>query len=506
MSTDPQQAPQPAPAQTSTADAGLLDELIKATPKTDQPVVRESLRELLKLVMDGVVTVPKNAAHAIDQQIADIDRTISAQLGRIVRHDRFQQLEGSWRGLSYLVHESRTGTNLKIRTLNASADEVKTDLSTASEFDQSGLFKHIYEGEIGIAGGTPYGAVVCDFNLSLDASDIDMARDLAGIGAAACCPFIMAPTPELFGLDSFQDLAGPRDLAKIFDSPRYDAWTSLRKHPDSRFLVMAMPRVLARRPYGSAESATKISQFHFEEFAVDDKGNPVATPSHDDFCWMNASYVLGSRLTDAFANTGWCTAIRGKENGGLVENLPTYKFTSDDGDLDVKCPTEIGITDRREKELSDLGFVPLVHYKNSDYAVFFGGETLQMPEAYEGPGADDANENAQIMARIPYVMVASRIAHYLKVGARDKVGSYMEAQDCEDWLNNWISAYVLEDEHGDAEQKAKYPLAEAKISVEAVPGQAGAFQAVAWLRPWLQMEELHGSVRMVTRLPGGGGS
>jgi type VI secretion system protein ImpC len=240
-----------------------------------------------------------------------------------------------------------------------------------------------------------------------------------------------------------------------------------------------------------------VEEFGFEEAPQDKKGRGKEM-GHDDYCWMNAAYVMGTTLTKAFAESGFCTAIRGAEGGGKVEGLPTHVFTSDSGDTDSKCPTEIGITDRREAELSKLGFLPLCHYKNTDYAVFFGAQTTQKPKKYDTP---DATANAAISARLPYIMATSRFAHYLKVMGRDKIGSFMEAKDCERWLDNWLKNYVTGDERASQEMKAKYPLADAKVEVKEVPGQPGVYNAVAYLRPWLQMEELTASMRLVARIP-----
>jgi type VI secretion system protein ImpC len=318
---------------------------------------------------------------------------------------------------------------------------------------------------------------------------------MSNVAAASFCPFISAGSPTLFGFDGWDELSRPRDLEKIFDSTEYAKWRGFRDSEDSRFVTLVMPRVLSRLPYGA--STRPIEEFPFEEVELDGQGRAKPV-SHDDYTWMNAAYVLGTKLTDAFAKYGWCTAIRGAEGGGKVEDLPTHIFTSDDGDADLKCPTEIGITDRREAELSKLGFLPLCHYKNTDYAVFFGAQTTQKPKKYDRP---EANANAAISARLPYMMATSRIAHYLKVMARDKIGSFMEATDCEVWLNRWIKNYVNANPDAGHEMKARYPLAEAKVQVTEIPGKPGSYNAVAWLRPWLQFEELTASLRMVARIP-----
>jgi type VI secretion system protein ImpC len=299
----------------------------------------------------------------------------------------------------------------------------------------------------------------------------------------------------MFGLEEFTDLSKPRDLEKIFESVEYAKWKSFRESEDSRFVTLTMPRVLGRLPYGAA--TTVVDEFAFEETGISDDGAP-RTLGHRDFSWMNAAYVMGTRLTAAFSQYGWCTAIRGAEGGGKVEGLPSFTFRSDDGDVDQKCPTEIGITDRREAELSKLGFLPLTHYKNTDYAVFFGAQTVQKPKKYDAP---DATANAAISARLPYIMATSRFAHYLKILGRDKIGSFMEPSDCEAWLNRWIVQYVNGNEAAGADMKARYPLAEASVQVKEIPGKPGSYQAVAHLRPWLQMEELTTSMRLVARIP-----
>jgi type VI secretion system protein ImpC len=298
-----------------------------------------------------------------------------------------------------------------------------------------------------------------------------------------------------FGFDSWPELAKPRDLAKIFETQDYTKWRSFRDSEDSRFVNLVLPRTLARLPYGAATKA--IDEFNYEEAPYDAAG-AAKSMNHNEYCWMNAAYAMGTRLTNAFAQYGFCTAIRGAEGGGKVENLPYHVFTSDDGDQDAKCPTEIAITDRREFELSNLGFLPLCHYKNTDYSVFFGAQSVQKPKKYDRP---EATANAAISARLPYIMASSRFAHYLKVMARDKIGSFMEAGDVERWLNRWINNYVNGNENAGQEMKARFPLREAKVEVREIPGKPGSYNAVAYLRPWLQMEELTTSLRMVARIP-----
>lgn len=363
------------------------------------------------------------------------------------------------------------------------------------EFDQSQLFKKIYENEFGTPGGEPYGALIGDYEWTNHPDDIESLRLVSNVAAASFAPFISAAGAGMFGFDDWTELTKPRDLAKIFDTAEYTKWRGFRDTEDARFVSLVMPRVLARVPYGAATKP--VEDFAYEEAPYDATGAAQAL-NHKDYCWMNAAYAMGVRMTNSFAESGFCVAIRGAEGGGKVDNLPTHIFQSDDGDMDGKCPTEVGITDRREFELSNLGFLPLCHYKNTDYAVFFGGQTVQKPKKYDRP---DATANAAISARLPYIMATGRFAHFLKVMARDKIGSFMEANECERWLNRWITNYVSDNPDAGPETKAKYPLREAKVEVKEIPGKPGSYNAVAYLRPWLQMEELTTSMRMVARIP-----
>jgi type VI secretion system protein ImpC len=488
--------------QTSSAAAGtqtteglsFLDQVVAATKQTAPDQVQDLVKNLLEQALAGTVTFDKNLSRTFDRAIAAIDRKLSDQLNAILHDPKFSKLEGTWRGLHHLVQNSETGTGLKIRVLNLPKRELSRDLQRAVEFDQSQLFKKIYENEFGTPGGEPYAALIGDYEWTQHPDDVETLRLVSNVAAAAFAPFISAAGPGMFGFDSWTELAKPRDLAKIFETPDYTKWRSFRDSEDARFVTLVMPRTLARVPYGAATKA--IEEFSYEEAPYDESG---ARPmGHDDYCWMNAAYAMGGRLTDAFAKYGFCTAIRGAEGGGKVENLPTHVFTSDDGDMDAKCPTELAITDRREFELSNLGFLPLCHYKNTDYSVFFGAQSVQKPKKYDRP---EATANAAISARLPYLMASSRFAHYLKVMARDKIGSFLEAGDVERMLNRWINNYVNGNENAGQEMKAKFPLREDRIEVREIPGRPGSYNAVAHLRPWLQMEELSTSLRMVARIP-----
>lgn len=477
------------------AQENLLDQVIHATKQTERSQAEQLLKTLTDEALKGTVTWDKNLTLTITKAVTAIDAAISTQLAVILHHPVLQKCEGSWRGLHYLVKNSLINSTLKIKVLDLSQKALAKDLSKAIEFDQSDFFKKLYESEYGTPGGEPFGVLLADYEVSTHPEDLEFLTNLSNVAAAAFCPTVLSANAQLLGIDNWSDLSRPRDIEKIFSSVEYAKWRGFRDSEDSRYITLVMPRVLARLPYG--KNTLRTEEFDFEEVALNTENKAIAVP-HDQYCWMNASYVLGTRLTEAFAEHGWCTAIRGAEGGGKVEGLPTHIFVSDDGDMDMKCPTEIGITDRREAELSKMGLLPLCHYKNTDYAVFFGSQTTQKPKKYDSIAAC---ENAEISARLPYLMASSRFAHYLKVLARDKIGSFMELSDAEKWLNTWVTQYVNANPESGPDMKAKYPLAEAKIEVKEIPGKPGSYNAIAWLRPWLQLEELTTSLRLVARIP-----
>ena len=476
--------------------ASILQQAIGATKQTETSRSEELIRSLTEEALKGTVKWNKNLTITFNEAIAAIDATISKQLAEIMHDKEFQKLEGSWRGVQHMTQNCETSATLKIRIMSLSKKELHKDLSKAVEFDQSQTFKSIYEAEFGMAGGEPYGAIVGDYEFTNHPADVETLSLMSNVAAAGFCPFISASDPSLFGFNDWSELTTPRDLEKVFESLEYTKWNSFRDSADSRFVTLTMPRVLARLPYG--EATKPVDEFCYEEFKLDESGMRSATAGTEEYCWMNAAYPMATNMAKAFVTSGFCTAIRGAEGGGKVEDLPTHIFTSDDGDPDIKCPTEIAITDRREAELSKLGFLPLCHYKNTDYAVFFGGQTCQRPKVYDDT---DATANAAISARLPYMMATSRFAHYLKVMARDKIGSFMETEDIEAWLNRWILSYVNAAKGGGQEIRAKYPLADAKVQVKEIPGQPGCYNAIAWLKPWLQMEELTTSLRLVAKIP-----
>jgi type VI secretion system protein ImpC len=487
----PKKQEQAAAGGTATEELSLLDSLLSNTRALDDAELETNktyIEEFVRQASDADTKVSKDVGTTINFWIAELDKKISSQLNEVMHHEAFQKLEATWRGLHYLVHESETGTSLKIRVLNVKKNELSKDLEKAVEFDQSNLFKAIYEGEYGQLGGEPYGMLIGDYEFSRGAEDINLLKLVSNVAAAAHAPFISAASPSLFNLDSFTDLPNPRDLAKIFEGATHTAWRSFRESEDSRYVCLTLPHVLGRLPYG--EEFKKVEEFNFEEF-VDGKEN-------DKYLWTNAAWAYGARITNAFSKYGWFAKTRGVEGGGKVENLPVHTFPTDDGDIAMKCPTEIAISDRREFELSNLGFLPMLHAKNTDYAVFMGAQTCQKPKVYFD---DDANANAELSAKVNFLLCVSRFAHYLKVMARDKIGSNLEVADCERWLNNWISNYVCDPTTAGDETKAKCPLSDARVEVREVKGKPGWYEAVAWLRPHFQLETLDASMRLVAEVP-----
>jgi type VI secretion system protein ImpC len=479
-------------AQVEEQEVGLLDQILTegrmARDEFQKERAKDMISEFVSQVMSGELTMTKNMDATINARVAEIDRLVTAQMNEIMHHVEFQKLEGSWRGLHHLVKNSLTGPQLKIRVMSVTKKDLLKDFERALEFDQSTLFKKIYEEEYGTFGGAPYGALIGDFEFGNHPQDMALLESISQVAAAAHAPFLSAASPDLFGWDTFSEMTEVRDISKIFDRTEYMKWRSFRESEDSRYVGLTLPHVLGREPYGAATKPTET--FMFEE--------DVDGTDHKKYLWSNAAYALGTRLTEAFSMHGWCVAIRGVEGGGLVDGLPTHTFATDEGEIAMKCPTEVAITDRREKEFSDNGFVPLVHCKGTDYAAFFATQSANKPKKYD---TDEANANARLSSQLQYIFAVSRFAHYLKAMMRDKIGSFMSREEATRFLNKWISGYVLENDVAPAAQKAKYPLREARIDVAEVPGKPGAYRAVAFLRPHFQLDELSVSLRLVADLP-----
>ncbi len=488
-------------AQTSTAETGEFASLLtkEFKPQTDRvrDEVQSAVQTLATQALAGTTVVSGDTVQTIQNIIAEIDRKLSEQVNQVLHHADFQQLEGSWRGLHYLVNNSETDQMLKIRVLNISKKDLGKTLKRfkGAAWDQSPIFKKLYEEEYGQLGGEPFGCLVGDYYFDQTAPDVELLGEISKVCAAAHAPFITAAAPSLFQMQSWQELSNPRDLAKIFTTPDYAAWRSLRESDDARYVGIALPRFLARRPYGA--KSDPVEEFDFEE---DTSGTGT-----NKFSWANSAYAMAANINRSFKMYGWCSRIRGIESGGAVTGLPTHTFPTDDGGVDMTCPTEIAISDRREAELAKVGFMPLIHRKNSDFAAFIGAQSLHKPAIYDDP---DATANAALAARLPYLFATCRFAHYLKCIVRDKVGSFKERDDMQQWLQDWITQYVDGDPaHSSEETKARKPLAAAEVTVEPIEGDPGYYSSSFFLRPHYQLEGLTVSLRLVSKLPSakGGG-
>jgi type VI secretion system protein ImpC len=491
---------QQAQGQAATAESSEFSTLLakEFKPKSDRAkeAVETAVTTLAQFVLKDVSVVSEDAVKTIQAIIAEIDRKLTQQVNQILHHPDFQQLEGAWRGLHYLVNNTETDEMLKVRVMNISKKELGKTLKKfqGTAWDQSPLFKKVYEEEYGQFGGHPFGCLVGDFYFDHSPPDVELLREMAKVSAASHAPFIAGVSPAVMQMDSWGELANPRDLTKIFQTPEYASWKSLRESEDSKYIGLAMPRFLARLPYGAKTSP--VEEFDFEEDTTGaDSGNYV---------WANSAYAMATNINRSFKLYGWCSRIRGVESGGAVENLPVHTFPTDDGGVDMKCPTEIAISDRREAELAKNGFMPLIHKKNTDFAAFIGAQSLHKPAEYDDP---DATANANLGARLPYLFACCRFAHYLKCIVRDKVGSFKERDDMQRWLQSWILNYVDGDPTISSEEtKAQRPLAAAEVVVESVEGNPGYYTSKFFLRPHYQLEGLTVSLRLVSKLPSAKGA
>ena len=471
--------------------ASLLQKEFK--PKTDEAksAVEQAVQTLAAQALSQTQLISSDVVKSIEAMIAAIDKKLSDQINLILHHADFQKLEGAWRGLHYMVNNTETDEFLKIRVMNISKLDFGKTLKRykGTAWDQSPLFKKVYEEEYGQFGGEPFGCMVGDYYFDQSPPDVELLGEMAKVCAASHMPFISGASPTVMQMDSWQELANPRDLTKIFTTPEYAAWRSLRESEDSRYIGLAMPRYLSRLPYGA--KTNPVEEFDFEE--------ETGSADHNKYTWANAAYAMATNINRSFKMYGWCSRIRGIESGGAVEGLPAHTFPTDDGGVDMKCPTEIAISDRREAELAKNGFMPLVHRKNSDFAAFIGAQSLQKPFEYDDP---DATANANLAARLPYLFATCRFAHYLKCIVRDKIGSFKERDDMQRWLQNWIMNYVDGDPaHSSESTKARKPLAAAEVVVEEVEGNPGYYTSKFFLRPHYQLEGLTVSLRLVSKLP-----
>jgi type VI secretion system protein ImpC len=471
--------------------ASLLNKEFK--PKSDEAksAVESAVLTLAQQALANTKLIGSDVVVSIEAMIAEIDKKMSEQVNAILHHAEFQQLESAWRGLHYLVNNTETDEMLKIKVFNISKNELGKTLKRykGTAWDQSPIFKKVYTEEYDQFGGHPFGCLVGDFHFDHSAPDVEILGEMAKIASAAHAPFITGASPTTMQMDSWQELSNPRDLTKIFTTPEYAAWRSLRENEDSRYLGLAMPRFLSRLPYGA--KTNPVEAFNFEE--------ETGGGEHGKYTWCNAAYAMATNINRSYKLYGWGTSIRGIESGGAVEGLPAHTFPTDDGGVDMKCPTEIAVSDRREAELAKNGFMPLVHRKNSDFAAFIGAQSLQKPQEYDDP---DATANANLAARLPYLFATCRFAHYLKCIVRDKVGSFKDREAMEKFLNNWIMNYVDGDPANSSDHtKAQKPLAAAEVTVDEIPGNPGYYSSKFLLRPHYQLEGLTVSLRLVSKLP-----
>jgi type VI secretion system protein ImpC len=471
--------------------ASLLNKEFKPKSEEAKSAVEQAVQTLAQQALAQTQLIGSDVVASIEAMIAAIDKKLSEQINTIMHHGDFQKLEGAWRGLHYMVNNTETDEMLKIRVMNISKAELGKTLKRykGTNWDQSPIFKRVYSEEFGQFGGEPFGCMVGDYHFDQSAPDVELLGEMAKVAASAHCPFITGASPTVMQMDSWQELANPRDLTKIFTTPEYAAWRSLRDSEDSKYLGLAMPRFLARMPYGARTNP--VEEFNFEE--------DTASADHSRYTWANAAYAMATNINRSFKEYGWCTRIRGIESGGAVMNLPTHTFPTDDGGVDMKCPTEIAIDDRREAELAKNGFMPLIHRKNSDFAAFIGAQSMHKPAEYDDA---DATANAKLAANLPYLFATTRFAHYLKCIARDKVGSFKEKADMQRWLQDWIMQYVDGDPANSSEStKARRPLAAAEVVVEEDPASPGYYSSKFFLRPHYQLEGLTVSLRLVSKLP-----
>ncbi len=471
--------------------SALLQKEFKPKTSRAKAEVEQAVQTLAEQVLSGSALITDDAINTIEAIIAEIDSKLSEQINQVIHNEEFQKLESAWRGLHYLVNNTETDEMLKIRVMNVSKKDLAKSLKKfkGTAWDQSPIFKKIYEEEYGQLGGAPYGCLVGDYYFDHSPPDVEMLGGISQIAAAAHAPFLAASDPKLFQFEGWNELTNPRDLTKIFSTPEYAGWRSFRESDDAKYIGLTMPRFLGRQPYGA--NTNPVEEFDFEE-------NTDGADT-DKFTWVNSAYAMAKNINQAFKEYGWCARIRGVESGGAVEELPVHTFPTDDGGVDMKCPTEIAISDRREAELASVGMMPLIHRKNTDIAAFIGAQSLQKPAEYDDP---DATANANLAARLPYLFASCRFAHFLKCIVRDKVGSFKERDEMQRWLQSWILQYVDGDpEHSSEDVKARKPLAAAEVVIEDVEGNPGYYTSKFYLKPHYQLEGLTVSLRLVSKLP-----
>jgi type VI secretion system ImpC/EvpB family protein len=439
---------------------------------------------------------PDALRGALDRDICAIDALIGEQLDAVLHHPRLRRFEGRWRGLHWLLEGIDPGSRIKARVLNASWAEVCRDLERAAEFDQSQLFRKIYEDEFGMPGGEPYGLLVVDHEIrhrpgpGAPTDDITALKLLAAVSAAAFAPTVLAAAPELLEIDDFTDLAGVADPTTVFRSNDYVRWRGLFSQEDIRFIAVTLPRVLARPPWG--DDPCRVDRFRYQEYAPD-----VASR-----VWSSAGYAFAATVVRAFANFAWPADVRGvdtdRESGGLVDHLPAERFTTDPDYVWVRPSVEIVLTDHQERALIDGGLMPLSHIPFSDEALFGAVRSLQSPQTYTGATANSANANARLSAQINTLLCVSRFAHYLKVIGRDMVGAFRTAEEIQDQLQKWLTRYVNANVNANADLRARFPLVAGRVTVRERPGKPGVYGCTIQLQPHFQLDDVAATFRLVT--------
>lgn len=501
------ETPEPAP---SVQPVSLLDTVLSLAPgevTARQSFVQKLLRaegfhEQLRAWIEAANVDPqttslRKAARTINREIAKIDEAITGQVNAILHHPSFQKLEGSWRGLRYLVDQQDDFEHVKIRMLNISWKQLVRDLDRSIEFDQSQLFRKVYSDEFGNPGGEPFSVLMGDYEIKPgfqsgnSMSDIDALGAISQVAAASFAPFLSSAHPSLLSLSSFSEFHRPSDWKGIFDQPEFRKWNSLRRTPDSRFLGLVFPRILMRKPYEMSDRAEY--GFRFEE--------DCSGPGTNKLLWGNAAYALAAVTMRSFQQTGWPASIRGvrsrEAEAGVVTGLPEYPFRTGEGKSSLHCPIETVITDKQESEMCEMGFMPLCHCKDSNRAAFYSAPSVQQAEHFD---EKFASVNARISSMLQYMLCVSRLAHYIKVIGRDKVGSYAEAIDCENYLNEWLQQYITQDEQAPLDVKAQFPLRAAQVSVREQPGKPGQYFCTIHLQPHYDLDDIVSSITLSTEL------
>jgi len=459
-----------------TTEVSLLDQILgetKLAPSDEgYDVARRGVAAFIAELMQPARKDEKINNAVIDQMLATIDQKMSAQLDTILHDESFQKLESAWRGLKFVVDRTDFRQNIRIEVLNASKDELLADFEDSPEVVKSGLYKHIYSAEFGQFGGKPYGAVVANYEMSAGPQDVKLMQFMSSVGAISHAPVIASAGPKMFGCEKYEDIANLKDLESIFEGPKYAKWNAFRETEDARYLALTVPRFLLRVPYGP--DTVPVKSFNYQETTAGDT---------DRYLWGNAAYTFATRLTDSFAQYRWCPNIIGPQSGGAVENLPIHTFESM-GQVQSKVPTEVLVTDRREYELAEQGFIALTMRKGSDNAAFFSANSVQKPKNFGNtPEGKQAELNYKLGTQLPYMMMINRLAHYIKVLQRENIGSWKSREELQDELSKWISQYVADQDNPSAEVRSRRPLRKAEIRVEDVEGEPGWYRVAMAVVP-----------------------